>query len=64
LTPLHPDQRIVMEYDPAEVDAGRGHDDADRVRPARLIVSPPRAGKTILMQKMAKAVLKNFPRPT
>ena len=26
-----------------------------------LIVSPPRAGKTILMQKMAKAALKNFP---
>jgi transcription termination factor Rho len=26
-----------------------------------LIVSPPRAGKTILLQKMAKAVLANFP---
>jgi len=26
-----------------------------------LIVSPPRAGKTILMQKMAKAVLTNYP---
>ena len=26
-----------------------------------LIVSPPRAGKTILMQKMAKSVLTNFP---
>jgi transcription termination factor Rho len=26
-----------------------------------LIVSPPRAGKTILLQKMAKAVLKNYP---
>jgi transcription termination factor Rho len=26
-----------------------------------LIVSPPRAGKTILMQKMAKAALKNYP---
>ena len=26
-----------------------------------LIVSPPRAGKTILLQKMAKAVLRNFP---
>ena len=26
-----------------------------------LIVSPPRAGKTVLMQKMAKAVLKNYP---
>ena len=26
-----------------------------------LIVSPPRAGKTILMQKMAKAALTNYP---
>ena len=26
-----------------------------------LIVSPPRAGKTILLQKMARSVLKNFP---
>ena len=26
-----------------------------------LIVSPPRAGKTILMQQMAKSALKNFP---
>ena len=26
-----------------------------------LIVSPPRAGKTILMQKMARSVLANFP---
>merc|ERR1711964_730947 len=26
-----------------------------------LIVSPPRAGKTILMQKMAKSVLVNYP---
>jgi transcription termination factor Rho len=27
-----------------------------------LIVSPPRAGKTVLMQKMAKALLKNYPK--
>ena len=26
-----------------------------------LIVSPPRAGKTILLQKMARSVIKNFP---
>ncbi len=62
LTPLHPNQRIVMESDPA--------DSSTRVVDMRtpigfgqrgVIVSPPRAGKTILMQKMAKAVLKNFP---
>jgi transcription termination factor Rho len=62
LTPLHPDQRIVMEYDPEELCTRV----VDLVTPIGfgqrgLIVSPPRAGKTILMQRMAKAVLHNFP---
>ncbi len=62
LTPLHPDSRIVMEYDPEDV-ATRV---VDMVTPIGfgqrgLIVSPPRAGKTILLQKMAKAALTNFP---
>ncbi len=62
LTPLHPNSRVLMEYDP--------HDAATRVvdliapigfGQRGLIVSPPRAGKTILLQKMARAVLHNFP---
>ena len=62
LTPLHPDKRIVMEHDPEDACTRV----VDLVTPIGfgqrgLIVSPPRAGKTILMQKMAKAVLKNFP---
>jgi transcription termination factor Rho len=62
LTPLHPDKRIVMEYDANDVSTRV----VDMITPIGfgqrgLIVSPPRAGKTILMQKMAKAVLKNFP---
>ena len=62
LTPLHPDQRIVMEYDPTEICTRV----VDMMVPIGfgqrgLIVSPPRAGKTILMQRMAKAVLRNFP---
>ena len=62
LTPLHPDERIVMETTPDEV-AMRV---VDLVVPIGfgqrgLIVSPPRAGKTILLQKMAKAVLVNYP---
>lgn len=62
LTPLHPDQRISMETEPDQVE-GRV---VDMIVPIGfgqrgLIVSPPRAGKTILMQKMAKAVLTNFP---
>jgi transcription termination factor Rho len=62
LTPLHPDKRIVMEHDPEELCTRV----VDLVTPIGfgqrgLIVSPPRAGKTILMQRMAKAVLHNFP---
>lgn len=62
LTPLHPDERIRMETDPREVSTRV----VDMIAPIGfgqrgLIVSPPRAGKTILLQKMARAVLKNFP---
>jgi transcription termination factor Rho len=62
LTPIHPDQRIVMETTPEEI-AMRV---VDMIVPIGfgqrgLIVSPPRAGKTILLQKMAKSVLTNYP---
>jgi transcription termination factor Rho len=62
LTPLHPTHRIVMEHDPEEIEMRV----VDMMAPIGfgqrgLIVSPPRAGKTILLQKMAKAVLANFP---
>lgn len=62
LTPLHPDKRIVMEHDPDEICTRV----VDLVTPIGfgqrgLIVSPPRAGKTILMQRMAKAALHNYP---
>ncbi|WP_199188603.1 MULTISPECIES: transcription termination factor Rho [Pirellulaceae] len=62
LTPLHPDDRIRMETTPDEY-SGRI---IDLIVPIGfgqrgLIVSPPRAGKTIMMQNMAKAVLTNYP---
>ncbi len=62
LTPLHPDQRIVMEHDPAELPTRV----IDLLAPIGfgqrgLIASPPRAGKTVLLQQMARAVLKNYP---
>ena len=62
LTPLHPDQRIAMEHAPQEIETRV----VDLIVPVGfgqrgLIVSPPRAGKTILMQKMAKAALANYP---
>ena len=61
LTPLHPNQRIIMEHDAADISTRV----VDMVTPIGfgqrgLIVSPPRAGKTILLQKMARAVLANF----
>ncbi len=62
LTPLHPDERIRLEFDPQELSTRV----VDLLCPIGfgqrgLIVSPPRAGKTVLMQKMAKAVLTNYP---
>ena len=62
LTPLHPDQRVILETTGDEVSMRV----VDLIVPIGfgqrgLIVSPPRAGKTILLQKMAKAVLTNHP---
>jgi transcription termination factor Rho len=62
LTPLHPDQRIVMEASAEDLETRV----VDMITPIGfgqrgLIVSPPRAGKTILLQKMAKSALANFP---
>lgn len=62
LTPLHPDRRILMEHDPEELSTRL----VDLLAPIGfgqrgLIASPPRAGKTVLLQQMARAVLKNHP---
>jgi transcription termination factor Rho len=62
LTPLHPDARVHLETTPEEISMRV----VDMIVPIGfgqrgLIVSPPRAGKTILLQKMAKAVLANHP---
>ena len=62
LTPIHPDGRISMETTAEEIDMRV----VDMMVPIGfgqrgLIVSPPRAGKTILLQKMAKSVLANYP---
>ena len=62
LTPLHPQQRIVLETDPLTIETRV----IDLLSPIGfgqrgLIVAPPRTGKTILLQKMAKAILKNYP---
>ncbi len=62
LTPLHPKDRLKLATDPGELSTRI----VDIVAPIGLgqrglIVSPPRAGKTVLLQKLAKAVLENHP---
>ena len=62
LTPLHPNKRLALETDSAEISMrvldlmtpiGKGQ--------RGLIVAPPRTGKTILLQKMANSIIKNHP---
>ncbi len=62
LTPLHPEKRFVLETSPDEVECRI----IDLVAPIgkgqrALIVAPPRTGKTVLMQKITKAITKNYP---
>lgn len=62
LTPIYPDQRITMETTPREFSTrlidlmapiGKGQ--------RGMIVSPPKAGKTILLKKIANAITINYP---
>ncbi|MBU0553231.1 transcription termination factor Rho [Myxococcota bacterium] len=62
LTPLYPETKLEMEYHPKNYSTriidllcpiGKGQ--------RALIVSPPRAGKTVLMQNIANAIVHNHP---
>jgi len=62
LTPYHPTERFNLEYDPNELSTrvvslvapiGKGQ--------RGLIVAPPKAGKTVLLQKLAKSIIANHP---
>jgi transcription termination factor Rho len=60
LTPLFPNKRFILETTPDELNTRV----LDLVCPIGkgtrgLIVAPPRTGKTVLMQKIANAILKN-----
>jgi transcription termination factor Rho len=62
LTPLHPEQRFILETTPEELNMRI----IDLVTPVGkgqrgLIVAPPRTGKTILLQKIANAMSTNHP---
>lgn len=61
LTPLHPNERIVLETEPDELNM-RIFDIVSPIGKGQrgLIVSPPRAGKTVLLQKIANAILHNY----
>ncbi len=62
LTPLHPHKRILLETTAEEL-AARVIDLVTPIGKGQrgLIVSPPRAGKTVLLQKIALAVKQNHP---
>jgi transcription termination factor Rho len=62
LTPLHPNRRLVLETT-AEETAMRVVDLVTPIGRGQrgLIVSPPRAGKTVLLQKIALSVRQNHP---
>ncbi|HYD01044.1 MAG TPA: transcription termination factor Rho [Phycisphaerales bacterium] len=62
LTPLHPEQRYILETEPTEIEART----IDLVAPLgkgqrALIVAPPRTGKTVLLQKITRSIAKNYP---
>ena len=62
LTPLHPEDRFILETDPDRIECRI----VDLVAPLgkgqrALIVAPPRTGKTVLLQQMTKAITKNNP---
>jgi transcription termination factor Rho len=62
LTPLHPDERFILETVPEELNM-RIFDLVTPVGKGQrgLIVASPRTGKTILLQKMANAISTNHP---
>jgi len=62
LTPLYPNKRLTLEFDPKNYSTrimdlftpiGKGQ--------RALIVSPPRAGKTVMLQNVANAITANHP---
>lgn len=65
LTPLYPNQKLNLEYDPNHLDTrildlmapiGKGQ--------RALIVAPPRTGKTMLLQSIANSITTNHPEVT
>ncbi|NLC10925.1 MAG: transcription termination factor Rho [Firmicutes bacterium] len=62
LTPIHPHEQLILEKDPADlatriidllVPIGKGQ--------RGLIVAPPKAGKTVLLKRIANSLTANYP---
>ncbi|MDR2905566.1 MAG: transcription termination factor Rho [Helicobacteraceae bacterium] len=62
LTPLYPNEKIRMEYDPLRI-TGRIVDLFDPIGKGQrgLIVAPPRSGKTELLKELAHGISNNHP---
>ena len=63
LTPLYPEEKFNLEFDPKDISTRI----MDLISPIGkgqrgLIVAQPKTGKTILLQKIANALLKNHPK--
>ncbi|ANW99596.1 transcription termination factor Rho [Thermoclostridium stercorarium subsp. thermolacticum DSM 2910] len=61
LTPIYPNERITLETEPMELSTRL----IDLIAPIGkgqrgLIVSPPKAGKTVLLKKIANAITQNY----
>lgn len=62
LTPIHPNERLTLETTPEEISTRL----IDLIAPIGkgqrgLIVAPPKAGKTVLLKKIANAIATNYP---
>ncbi len=68
LTPLYPDKQLVMEVEVAKPDKKQDLTPRliDLVSPIgkgqrSIIISPPKAGKTMILQSIANSIAKNYP---
>ena len=66
LTPLYPDQRLVLEIENSEKEKDPTSRVIDLISPIgkgqrALVVAPPRTGKTVMLQNIAKSIAANHP---
>ena len=68
LTPLYPDKQLVMEVESSKLDKKQDLTPRliDLVSPIgkgqrSIIISPPKAGKTMILQSIANSIAKNYP---